>query len=238
MLICVSNFPPYRGVVKDGDLNALSSKVARIQKRVDSLREQEETLDRLCAAMKKEHELAKKNPENHMYAYITRDDLLEIYGDDKVILTLRNFADVRQKITKTEENVQKHILKVHGRFKKVDVRLVTTSGEALQQKPQTVEDNEDSDKQLPLTEVAALTTSDIVKRRNRRRKPAKLETKDDDEFDEKSVGKKSTKDGGVEDKELDERRVLAKTLLGYRPPAKLIKRSFDDDCDTFECWYI
>lgn len=207
---------------------------------MDSLRETEETLDRLCVAMKKEHELAKKNPENQMYAYITRDDLLEIYGDDKVVLTLRNFADVRQKTTKADEDAAPaHILKVNGRFKKVDVRLVTTNGEALQQQqqqPQPIEDNDDSDKQLPATETAALTPSDISNRRNRRRKPAKLETKDD-EFDEKASAKKTTNDHG-EDKELAERRVLAKTLLGYRPPAKLMKRNFDDDCDTFECWYI
>lgn len=239
---------PRRGVVKDGDLNALSTKVAALQKRVDNLRETEDTLDRLCAAMKKEHERARKDPMNDLYAYVTRDDLLDIFGEDEVILTLRNFTELRQKVVKNEEgSPSEHVLKVNGRFKRVDVRLVTTDGEALQhQSPNSdglVSATEDdaTDKQCSASQASASNVSDTGARRpNRRRKPEMMDTKDDECTMDSDVVPASVKavNPSEADKELQERRLIAKTLLGYRPPLKLMRRNFKDDGDSYERKYF
>lgn len=208
---------------------------------MDNLRETEETLDRLCGAMKTEHERAKRDPVNNMYAYVTRDDLLDVFGEDSATLTMRNFTEIRQKTRKTEENeITEHILNVSGKFKKVDVRLVTTDGEALEHKPQsndeTTAEDDASDKQCSTSQSSISNASDMGARRpNRRRKPEKLETKDDEngiEMDDMPITQ-STKDEEV-DNELEERRLVAEALLGYRPPSKLKKRNFDADCEAFE----
>lgn len=191
--------------------------------------------------MKTEQERTRRDPLNNMYAYVTRDDLLDVFGEDAVTLTMRNFTEIRQKTRKTEENeITEHILNVTGKFKKVDVRLVTTDGEALEHKPQisddTTAEDDGSDKQCSTSQSSISNASDTgVRRPNRRRKPEKLETKDDENGIELDgmPATQSTNDEEI-DSEFDERRLVAEALLGYRPPSKLKKRNFDADCEAFE----
>lgn len=207
-----------------------------MQTKLDELRETEEQLDRLCEAMTKDHERAKKNPENEYYAYVTRDDLLEVFGEDSVILTVRNFTDKQTKIQPNEDDDgEKHILRVKGRFKKVDVRLVTTDGEAIQQRPPQSDDNategESGDKQFSASQPIPRANNSDKRRTNRRRKPEQLEIRDDDSNtdEQNSIILSNTAE---EDKELEERKATAKTLLGYCPPRKQRKRNFDDEYES------
>lgn len=233
----------YRGVVKDGDINALSSKVAKMQSKLDELRETEDELDRLCEAMKKDYERAKKNPENEFYAYVTRDDLIDVFGENSVILTVRNFTEKQTKHQPNEnDDEEEHILRVKGRFKKIDVRLVTTDGEAIQQGPpqsdDTATEGESSDKQILASQPMPREINSDKRRTNRRRKPEQVEIRDDDsntEIDEQNSTNLSNT--AEEDREKEERIETAKALLGFRPPKKQRKRNFDDDYDSFESRY-
>lgn len=213
-------------------MSVLSQKVSTMQSRLNDLREKEENLDRLCKAMREEYKQARKSPANDFFAYVTRDDLLEVFGREKVILTVRNCDTIREGTTKEEDNPSKHTLRVHGRWKSVDVRLVTTDGAVACQAP-TTSDNMDVDGEVNETQqiVSAsqpeAKTNATSRRPGRRRKPEKFELKDDD-----STEIEQPKPIAIlteEEKELEERRLTAKTLLGYRPPIKQRKRTWEDD---------
>lgn len=222
-----------RGVVNDGDMSVLSNKVSSMQAKLNNLRETEENLDRLCKAMRENYKQARKSPSNEFFSYVTRDDLLEVFGEDTVILTVRNCDTVRQGTAKEEDNTEKHTLRVNGRWKKVDVRLVTTDGEVASKSARTDEtetDGELSDAQKPTTSSQTENKTNVIgsRRPGRRRKPERFELKEDDnsvEIDQPKNKKILTED----EKEHEERRVTAETLLGYRPPSKQRKRNMDED---------
>lgn len=216
-------------------MSVLSKKVTTMQAKLNQLRETEENLDHLCKAMRENYKQARKSATNEFFAYVTRDDLLDVYGKDSVILTIRNCDTIREGKTKEEDDTTKHTLKVHGRWKSVDVRLVTTDGQVACQSPITSEnmdvDGETNETQQnvsasqPESKNNAATNS---RRPGRRRKPDKVELiKDEDggEIDQPMPTTSFTE----EEKELEERRITAETLLGYRPPIKQRKRKWEDD---------
>lgn len=235
-------FSLIRGVVKDGDISALSERVAALQERVNSLRETENTLDHLCRAMKENYRQTRKSPSNEYYAYVTRDDLIDVFGEDSVTLTVRNFDTVRESTKTAEEDetdVEKHTLRVHGLYKTVDVRLVTTDGEMRHRTPPPPDDSElDSNGSSQIqssSQPIAKSSEQSIKRRPGRRR--KTEIKDDDadrDASNQNLANISASES-TEDNELAERRLLAKSLLGYRPPRKQLKRNLDDESDSFEC---
>lgn len=221
-----------RGVVNDGDMSVLSNKVSSMQSKLNNLRETEENLDRLCKAMKENYKQARKSPSNEFFAYVTRDDLLEIFGEDKVILTVRNCDTVREGKTKEVDCPEKQTLRVHGRWKKVDVRLVTTNGEVASKPVRTDEtetDGELSDAQKSASTSQPDNKTNVIggRRPGRRRKPEQFELKDDESSVESDQQK--NKKLSDEEKEREEWRITAETLLGYRPPLKQRKRNLDED---------
>lgn len=222
----------YRGVVNDGDMSVLSNKVSTMQAKLNHLRETEENLDRLCKAMRENYKQARKSPSNEFFAYVTRDDLLDVFGKDSVILTVRNCDTIREGKTKIEDDTEQKTLRVHGRWKKVDVRLVTTDGEVSRTTPTRTDDTEsevesiDMQKSVSASQPEAKNNAMGNRRPGRRRKPDKFELKDEDSVEIDAI--KST-NLTEEEKELEERRITAKTLLGYRPPLKQRKRNFDEE---------
>lgn len=231
--MCV--FLLYRGVVNDGDMSVLSNKVTAMQARLNHLRETEENLDRLCKAMRENYKHARKSPSNEFFAYVTRDDLLDVFGDDSIILTVRNCDTIRQGKCKTDENLEKHTLRVQGRWKKVDVRLVTTDGELTTRAPEEPEtDGESSGTQKTLS-ASQPETAVGSRRPGRRRKPERLELKDDDSSVESDNVKRFKTNLNEEEKELEERRITAETLLNYQPTPTQRKRYLDED--WIECRY-
>lgn len=209
---------------------------------MDRLRETENTLDRLCRAMKENYRQARKSPANEYFAYVTRDDLIDVFGEESVILTVRNFDTVREGKTKEEENetdVEKNTLRVSGLWKTVDVRLVTTDGEILHRTPPNTDDSEiDTNNKLQSSSQPVAGNVERKRRPGRRRKRDRSNIKEEEstETDEQIVSVSSSTDN-AEDSETAERRSMAKSLLGYRPPVKQLKRNLDDESDSFECRY-
>lgn len=214
-------------------MSVLSKKVSTMQAKLSKLREEEENLDHLCKAMRENYKQARRSAKNDFFSYVTRDDLLNVFGKDTVILTVRNCDTIRQGTTKDEDDTTKHTLRIHGRWKAVDVRLVTTDGEVACQKPIASDDmdggseinetNQMISASQPESKNCAASSS---RRPGRRRKPDKFELKNEsDEIDQPIPTTSYTE----EDKETEERRITAKTLLGYRPPIKQRKRNWEDD---------
>lgn len=221
-------------------MSVLSNKVSKMQAKLNYMRETEENLDRLCKAMRENYKQARKNPANEFFSYVTRDDLLDVFGRESVVLTVRNCDTIRQGRIKEEEESTKHTLRVHGRWKAVDVRLVTTDGEVARRPPQNSEESSETDAEMSeksesFSQPTAPNSSTIGNRRpGRRRKPERVELKDDDYSIEMDRTNKSTS-LTEEEKELEERKITAETLLGYRPPPKQRKRIFNED--WLECRY-
>lgn len=228
----------FRGVVNDGDMSVLSNKVSSMQARLNRLRETEENLDRLCKAMRENYKQARKSPSNEFFAYVTRDDLLDVFGEDKVILTVRNCDTIRKGKTKVEEGSDKHTLRVNGKWKKVDVRLVTTDGEITRRtsdEPETDGDSSETQKAASSSQPEPKNNAVGNRRPGRRRKPERLELKDDDSSVESDQAKRFKANLTEEEKELEDRRITAETLLGYRPPTMQRKRILEED--WLECRY-
>lgn len=234
-----------RGVVNDGDMSVLSKKVSTMQSKLNQMRETEENLDRLCKAMRENYKHARKSPSNDFFSYVTRDDLLDVFGKESVILTIRNCETLRESALKAEDNTKKHTLRVSGRWKAVDVRLVTTDGDVAAQQTiapsvSNVVDNSDggesSQKSASQPEPKRLATYN--RRPGRRRKPDQtIDVKDDDSTEIEPPPSKLKPQAPVpppkeltpEEIELQEKRITAETLLGYKPPYKQRKRHFEED---------
>lgn len=227
-------------MVQDGDISALSTRVTQLQSKVNHLRDKEEQLDRLCKEMKENYRQARKDPANEYYAYVTRDDLLNAFSDNSVILTVRNCETIREgKRESDEDESVQHTLRANGQWKSVDVRLVTTEGELTEQTPNKIIDETEAATE---TSVNIETTVKAVAKNNNR--PGRRRRKDDLEFkidedssldnDEHSSKRSRIEQTSEDEKELEERRITAQTLLGYRPPKRELKRNLCDDQASFE----
>lgn len=230
--------------MQDGDISALSSRVTELQSRVNHLREKEEHLDRLCKAMKENYKQARKDPTNEYYAYVTRDDLLDVFDNDSMILTVRNCDTIRQSTRTSEEDdeeIETHTLRLHGRWKAVDVRLVTTDGELTRRTPDGTE-SETSDKVQSASQSKPDELNNRRPGRRRRRKEENIQFKTDEEsgaeLNESNKKRPRNDNQNGEDEELKERRITAQTLLGYRPQRKELKRNLDDGSDSYDRKYL
>lgn len=208
-------------------MSVLSNKVSSMQARLNHLRETEENLDRLCKAMQENYKQARKSPSNEYFAYVTRDDLVDVFGKDSTILTVRNCDTIRQGKTK---DALKQTLRVHGLWKKVDVRLVTNDGEVAQKTIQTSDETEMDGELSGVPKISSNqseSNNNASRKPGRRRKPERFELKEDDSSIEPEQLKRSKTNVTEEEKELLERRITAETLLGYRPPRVQRKRDLD-----------
>ncbi|XP_031618781.1 transcription factor E2F5 isoform X2 [Contarinia nasturtii] len=232
------NSVQWRGVVKDGDMSVLSNKVSSMQARLNHLRETEEDLDRLCKAMRENYKQARKSPSNEFFSYVTRDDLLDVFGKESVILTVRKCDTIREGTSKVEDNSKNHTLRLNALYKKIDVRLVTTDGEVERR---IIADENETDSDVNESQTSTLAsqsstasasqpeskTNAIGNRRpGRRRKPERIEVKNDDIIVEPDSKRIKVDD---DDEDAEERRITAETLLGYRPSLIQRKRNFDED---------
>lgn len=234
-----------RGVVNDGDMSVLSKKVSTMQSKLNQMRETEENLDRLCKAMRENYKHARKSVTNDFFAYVTRDDLLQVFGNDSVILTLKNCDTIREGSKMKAENGSKkhHSLQVNGRWKAVDVRLVTNDGQVAAQSTASTDvgnivanlDDDSSHKTVSASQPETKSAVAYSRRPGRRRKPdQKIDIKDDDDDDNDAIIEPPSKLKPQPPKELtpdeldqQERQLTAQTLLGYRPQYK--QRRFEDD---------
>lgn len=193
--------------------------------------------------MKENLRRTKDDPTNQYYAYVTRDDLVEVYPEESVILTMRNYDnyETTPKIIceddsgdeMEDEITDPGTLRVHGRYKTIDVRLVTNEGEALHQnrtaikKGQEEGHNKKEDNIPPYLSSTSSSQPTKPTESNKKRAGRSRRSVKNDETVRDGVTK------GEEDEE-EELKVTAKTLLGYGPPKKQLKRNLDEVSDSFE----
>lgn len=227
-----------RGVVNDGDMSVLSKKVSTMQSKLNKLRETEENLDRLYKAMRENYKHTRRSPTHEFFAYVTRDDLLEVFGNESVILTVRNCDTIREGTSKVENSLKRHTLRVKGRWKADDVRLVTTDGDVAAQPSagQATADGDAANVDSVSNEPASASQPEpsvatYSRRPGRRRKPERIELKEDDgvEIEQPAKLQQPPKVLTPVETEQQERRITAETLLGYRPPYEQQKRHFEED---------
>lgn len=104
----------------------------------DKLKQEEDLLDRYCRSMTLSLKHTQQDPDNMYYAYVTRDDLTDCFGDS-VVLTLRNFDYYETSAGETDgaqeerngandEIMSENNLKIVSFNTSIDVRLVTDEG--------------------------------------------------------------------------------------------------------------
>lgn len=223
--------------MNDGDMSVLSKKVSTMQSKLNKMRETEENLDRLCKAMRENYKHARKSLPNDFFAYVTRDDLLEVFGDDSVILTIKNCDTIREGKIKVENDAKKHSLQVNGRWKAVDVRLVTNDGQVAAQStalPAIANSDGESSHKESASQPEPKSVVTYTRRPGRRRKPdQKIDIRDDEDDDaiieppSKIKPPPPPKELTSDELEQQEKQITAQTLLGYRPQYK--QRRFEDD---------
>ena len=176
---------------------------------------------------------ATEDPSNQYYAYVTRDDLVDAFGDD-VVLTIRNYdiCDATS-VGDDDDGGLPRTLRVYGRFKTIDVRLVTDDGEALKKTvPAAKEEAANPDELYAIPNYLLKTgASNQSLRSNLKRRPGRPRRNTESNLDLDSHELSNDSD------EEDDRRESARVLLGYKPSIKRMKRNFDDDSDSFESRY-
>lgn len=95
-------------------------KTAILKTTIDQLIEDELLLDQQCRRMQLELLQAQRNPENAYFSYVTREDLVDCFGNS-VVLTMRDFDFYETDAVGTLATE----LKVVSQSTPVDVRLVT-----------------------------------------------------------------------------------------------------------------
>lgn len=199
--------------------------------------------------MKENLKRTTEDPANQYYAYVTRDDLIDCFPDDSVILTIRNYdnyvatpplidedessIDIDES---EDQSAEPRTLRVYGRWKAIDVRLVTNEGEALHTDPSAIEAKKEEDKnkknELALYDIPPYLggTSSSQPTESMQQKKRSGRSKRFVKAEENDTSDNTTKDYENE----DERKIAAKALLGYRPPKKQLKRNLDEISDSFE----
>lgn len=228
----------YRGLAESGgDIDSISCRVNDLKEKLEQLKSQEEELDRHCRVMTENLKQTRNDPTNQYYAYATRDDFVTVFGSDDVVLTIRNYDSCD---SSPSDDVKRQTLRLYGRWKSIDVRLVTDEGDSMrtsihfETKTETEKEQNGSNavgvsSSQPVKGSEAMAT--MNKRRAGRRK--RHIVKEDDE-DNDVLAMPVTIGRGAE-KDVDERLAIAQALLGFRPTRKHLKRNLDDASDSFEC---
>lgn len=201
------------------DVDTLSSRVTELQSKLTQLKREETVLDKHNSIMTENLKETRQDPSNQFYAYVTRDDFVSVFGDEDVVLTIRNF----DKYDNCEDESNKDLeLRVSSQWKKIDVRLVTNEGEAMRTEvaPREKDDHSEEDAKTKDLDGPISFSQGYEKKSNRhhihRRKAVHFEHGEAD---------------------MNDRLQTARVLLGYRPPKHHRKRNLDEASDSFESRY-
>lgn len=189
--------------------------------------------------MKENVRQTKESSFNQYYLYITRDDLIDIFGDDNVVFTIKNnetmslndYVDNNETGNDTDGQVKDNkgsprSARFSSNWKGIDVRLVTDNGESVQ-KPQkkrkTNDDKRNAEKRHSNQLMAKLDANeaddeDLHELKRGPGRPARMKR-----ISEIKGGDKSRE--SVED---SDRRANASALLNFNPKNELIARNFDN----------
>lgn len=193
--------------------------------------------------MKENVRQTKESPFNQYYLYITRDDLIDIFGNDNVVFTIKNNEtmslndyvdnnetgnDIDGQLKDNKDSPRS----VHfsSNWKGIDVRLVTDNGESVQKaqqqtlkKRKTNDDKRDAEKRHSNQLVAKVDATeaddeDVNELKRGPGRPARI----------KRISEIKGGDKLRESAEDSDRRANASALLNFNPKNELIARNFDN----------
>lgn len=224
--ITIVLFAIYRGITESEDIDTLSLRVNELRRKVNCLRKQETILDDHCRKMSENLKQTQDDRLNQYYAYVTRDDFISVFGDDNVILTIRNFDKFE---TNEEQTMDESCMRVTSEWKSIDVRLVTNEGSSIR-----------SDADFDLNDDDNVAADDDVKNEEKNTLSLSLSSSQPvrgSAANKRRHGQRATvvsESIRNEQQTINERLQCAKTILGYRPPRKHLKRNLDEQSDSFE----
>lgn len=108
-----------------------STKVQMIRQQM--FKAHEEELDRHLKYIRQNLKATKNDPINRAFGYVTRDDLLKCYGNERTVLTIRNQKEVHKPGLLTDDDDGNVILNralIVTSEGQLDVRLVSTTGDS------------------------------------------------------------------------------------------------------------
>lgn len=113
------------------DEDHLATVLDKVEKKRLQLKMEEEELDRHIKYIIHDQQIVRASPVNQSFAYVTRDDLVEAFGDT-VILTVQNYDKYETPLLQINDSI------IANRFlcitaetgSMVDVRLVTNDGDS------------------------------------------------------------------------------------------------------------
>lgn len=121
----------FRGISSGINIVETTSRAENLSIKLKQLIEDEEIIDKHYEYIQQSLKNSFEDPNNKKLAYVTRDDLLDAYGDNKLILTIRKCDAIDTPAIHTNENIiLNRALKVTSKGCCVDVRLVTDDGES------------------------------------------------------------------------------------------------------------
>lgn len=220
----------FRGTSSGINIVETTSRAENLSIKLKQLIEDEEIIDKHYEYIQQSLKNSFDDPNNKKLAYVTRDDLLDAYGD-RLILTIRKCDAIDTPAIQTDDKViLNRALKISSKSC-VDVRLVTDDGESNIKisKPFRIKQeqlSEDENIKLPIgkrkieSEVCA---EEEVLEINRKRRPKrfKREISVDDEESET-------------EEQLFERCTTANILLGTFKNFGTKREIFNDDDDEAE----
>lgn len=227
----------YRGLAESGgDIDSISYRVDDLKEKLEQLKSQEEELDHHCRMMAENLKQTRKDPTNQYFAYVTRDDFVSVFGSDDVVLTIRNYDSCD---SGPSDDEKRQTLRLYGRWKSIDVRLVTDEGESMRTSvnfgTEMAEKGKKDSNDVGVSSSQPVEGSEpmaTINKRQARRRKRHIVKEDDVDNDILPV---STTIGDGTGRNNDERWVTAHALLGYRPSRKHLKRNLDEVSDSFEC---
>lgn len=226
-----------------GDIDSISFRVDDLKEKLEQLKSQEDELDHHCKIMMENLKQTQNDPTNQYYAYVTRDDFVDVFGSEDVVLTIRNYDSCDN--NSPPDDASRQTLRFLGKWKSIDVRLVTDDGESMRPSINFETELAENEQMKSNAAVGVSSSSqptanrfealgNISKRRPKRRKRHIIKEDDDEDNDDSTMS--SAFEGGSVDREFNGRLVTAQALLGFRPSRKHLKRNLDHEVsDSFEC---
>lgn len=130
-----------------------STKIQMIRQQMQKAHEEE--LDRHLRYIKQNLKSTQADPINRSFAYITRDDLLKCFGENRTVLTIRNYKEIHTPglmLSDSEDKVVLNRALIVTSESQLDVRLVSTTGDSYKKiEDDTKPDDIDNTTEVPKT---------------------------------------------------------------------------------------
>lgn len=171
---------------------------------------------RYCKIMKENVRQTKESSFNQYYNYVTRDDLVDIFGEE-VVLTIKNYDSISLDDDVGEDDDQSpRSARFRSAWKSIDVRLVTNDGEVNKIESDDIEEQRDSSDNAP-----AIKSTEESRRGPGR--PRRFRNGSESMADVVKKAVPSERES-IED---EERRQAAMALLRFAPTGDWAQRKLD-----------